>query len=269
MLIAPQQRWPWSPPGSSWAAVPPIAAGRHRLARRLVAFTVGPVLGAPTNWFALYLGPAIVVELLALTPLLKRPDHLRRGRRSRYRNGRAVAGVAVDRRRLHVAVADHHWPEALVMAVPVAVLTGICGAMVGMVLTGPGCPPARSAWVWSCHGAAVGAAAANGLRYTVPENADAPDHPHRAPGPNGQRLVTADVRFTPADLVSDDPNGCRCSAGRAASTTSAACSRTISKSSGPGTTARPSPMPVSGTWKTLLRVQDDRTFTAVPIYPGR
>ena len=32
-----------------------------------------PVLGAPTSWFALYLGPALVVELIALTPLIKRP----------------------------------------------------------------------------------------------------------------------------------------------------------------------------------------------------
>ena len=31
------------------------------------------MLGAPINWFALYLGPALVIELLALTPLFKRP----------------------------------------------------------------------------------------------------------------------------------------------------------------------------------------------------
>ena len=41
--------------------------------RGLVALVVGPVLGAPINWFALYLGAAIVVELLALTPVFKRP----------------------------------------------------------------------------------------------------------------------------------------------------------------------------------------------------
>jgi hypothetical protein len=41
--------------------------------RGLMALLVGPILGAPINWFALYLGPAIVVELIALTPLFKRP----------------------------------------------------------------------------------------------------------------------------------------------------------------------------------------------------
>src|ERR1700735_4091240 len=38
-----------------------------------VAVIVGPVLGAAINWFPLYLGPALVVEALALTPLFRRP----------------------------------------------------------------------------------------------------------------------------------------------------------------------------------------------------
>ena len=41
--------------------------------RGVVALLVGPILGAPINWFPLYLGPALVVELVALTPLFKRP----------------------------------------------------------------------------------------------------------------------------------------------------------------------------------------------------
>ncbi len=41
--------------------------------RGAVAFLVGPILGAAINWFPLYLGPALVVELLALTPLFGRP----------------------------------------------------------------------------------------------------------------------------------------------------------------------------------------------------
>src|SRR5947209_15480539 len=41
--------------------------------RGLVALIVGPVLGAAINWFPLYLGPALVVELLALSPLFRRP----------------------------------------------------------------------------------------------------------------------------------------------------------------------------------------------------
>ena len=41
--------------------------------RGIVALIVGPILGAPINWFPLYLGPAVVVELVAFTPLFRRP----------------------------------------------------------------------------------------------------------------------------------------------------------------------------------------------------
>src|SRR6202012_6285506 len=50
-----------------------IAALFAILLRGTVALIVGPILGAPINWFPLYLGPALVVELLALTPLFRRP----------------------------------------------------------------------------------------------------------------------------------------------------------------------------------------------------
>src|ERR1700740_3290312 len=41
--------------------------------RGAVAFILGPILGAAINWFPLYLGPALVAELMALTPLFRRP----------------------------------------------------------------------------------------------------------------------------------------------------------------------------------------------------
>ena len=83
-----------------------IAALLAILLRGGVALIVGPVLGSPINWFALYLGPAIVVELLGLTPLIKRPGRLRRRQRSGCSDRRTGAGVAVDRRGLPLSVAD-------------------------------------------------------------------------------------------------------------------------------------------------------------------
>ena len=41
--------------------------------RGLVALAVGPILGSPYSWCALYLGSAIVIELIGLTPLADRP----------------------------------------------------------------------------------------------------------------------------------------------------------------------------------------------------
>ena len=60
------------------------------------------------------------------------------------------------------------------MAVPVAVLTGGCGAMVGMVLTGQRLPRrAIGVGLVALTVLAIGGAAANGLRYDVPQNATA------------------------------------------------------------------------------------------------
>ena len=104
---------------------------------------VGPVLGGPTSWFPTYLGAAIVVELLALTPMVKR--HI---------SVRALAGLLVGSVGLYlesfwISAVYHYpwptgmWPEALAMAVPVSVFMGMCGALLAMVITGrrlPGRP---------------------------------------------------------------------------------------------------------------------------------
>ncbi len=53
---------------------------------------------------------------------------------------------------------------------------------------------------------AIGGAAANGLRYDVPQNATAILTLTEVPGSADKRMVTADIRVNPPDLISDDPN---------------------------------------------------------------
>src|SRR5258705_3873445 len=175
--------------------------------RGAVALVAGPVLGAPINWFALYLGPAIVVELLALTPLFKRPIVFG------LVSGLAVSTVGVWLESLWVGAVYHYpwptsmWPEALAMTVPVAVLTGACGALLRLVLTGQRLPRrAIGIGLVALTVLAIGGATANGLRYTVPENATATIALTEIPGNGDQRMVSADVRINPPDLVSDSPD---------------------------------------------------------------
>ena len=60
------------------------------------------------------------------------------------------------------------------MAVPVAVLTGACGAMFGMVLTDQRLPRrAVGVGIVALTVLAIGGATANGLRYEVPQNTTA------------------------------------------------------------------------------------------------
>ena len=235
--------------------------------RGVIAFAVAPLLDAPVNWFPLYLGPALVVELLALTPLLRRP--LIFGLVS----GLGVATLGLWLESLWINAVYHYpwptsiWPEALAMSVPVAVLAGGCGAMVGMVLTGKRLPRrALAVGLVAVTIVAISGAAANGLRYDVPQNATASVTLTDAPAVNGQRLVTADVRFNPPNVVSDDPNWVSVLGWQGGLQNERGQFVDHLENVGPGHFRSTEPMPVSGEWKTLLRVHDSRTFTAVPIY---
>jgi hypothetical protein len=232
-----------------------------------VALLVGPILAAPTNWFPLYLGPAIVVELLALTPLFKRPMAFG-----------AVAGLGVGTVGLWLeslwigAVYHYPWPtsmwgEALAMAVPAAVLAGLCGALMGMVLTGQRLPSrAIGITVVVVTVLAIGGAVANGLHIVVPEQDTAAITLTDLPGEPGKRMVSADVRLTPADMVSDHPDWVTILSWQGLMENNRGLVIDRLERVGPGHYRSTLPVPVWGSWKTLMRVQDGYTMTAVPIY---
>jgi len=235
--------------------------------RGIVAFLVAPVLDAPVNWFPLYLGAAVIVELLALTPLLKRPVVF--GLVSGL--GIGTLGLWLESLWINAVYAypwpTSIWPEALAMAVPVAVLTGGCGAMLGMVLTGQRLPSrALGIGLVALTVVAIGGAAANGLRYDVPESASATITLTDAPTSDGQRHATADVQLTPANLVSDDPNWVSVLAWQGGLANDRGIFIDHLQNVGPGHFRSTEPMPVSGEWKTLLRIHDGRTLAAVPIF---
>jgi hypothetical protein len=233
-----------------------------------VALIVGPILGSPINWFALYLGPAIVVELIALTPLIKRPIVF--GAVS----GLGVATIGLWLESLWVGAVYHYpwptsiWAEALAMATPVAVLTGACGAMFGLVLSSQRLPSrAISIGLVALTVLAIGGATANGLRYTVPENVTAAVTLTDVPGSSpGQRMVNADVQINPPNFVSEDPNWVSILAWQGKLANQRGEVVTNLEKLGPGHYRTTEPVPVWGSWKTLLRLHDGRTLTAVPIY---
>ncbi|OBH91623.1 hypothetical protein [Mycobacterium sp. E2989] len=235
--------------------------------RGAVAVIVGPILGAPINWFPLYLGPALVVELVALTPLIKRP--LAFGAVS----GLAVATVGLWLESLWIgAVYNYPWPtsmwgEALAMAVPVAVLTGTCGAMFGMVLTGERLPGRRlGISVVALTVLVIGVAVANGLHITVPSKNTATVTLTDQPSPPGQRMVSADVMISPTTMVSDNPDWLTILSWQGRMQNHRGLMIDKLAKVGPGHYRSTQPVPVWGDWKTLLRVQDGRMMTAVPIY---
>jgi hypothetical protein len=232
-----------------------------------VALIVGPILGSPINWFALYLGPALVVELVALTPLFKRPIVF--GLVSGL--GASTIGLWLESLWIdgvyHFAWPSSLWPEALAMAVPVAVLTGACGAMFGMVLVGQKLPRrAIGVGIVALTVLAIGGATANGLRYEVPQHTTAAITLTDVPGSGDHRMVTADVRINPPDFVSADPNWVSMLSWQGGLANQRGLVVDNLEKVGPGHYRTTGPVPVWGVWKTLLRVHDGKTLTAVPIY---
>lgn len=235
--------------------------------RGAVALVVGPVLGAPINWFPLYLGPALVVELIALTPLLKRP--LVFGAVS----GVGVATIGLWLESLWVGAVYHYgwptsmWPEALAMAVPVALLVGLCAAMVGMVFTGQRLPTrAVGIGIVAATVLAFGVATANGLQYQVPKDAIAAVTLTEVSNVDGQKMAQADVRITPPDLVSANPEWVSVLSWQGGMANDRGLVVDNLQRVGPGHYRTVDPIPLWGSWKTLLRVQDGKTMAGIPIY---
>jgi len=239
------------------------------LIRGIVAVVVGPVLGEPHNVFPLYLGAAVVVELLALTPLLQR--RLAFG----LVGGLAVATVGLWIESWWIDAAYLYpwptsmWAEALAMAVPAGVVAGACGALLATVLSGEALPrPAVRRGLVVALVLVIGAATASGVMVTVPEKASATVTLTDVAPQNG-RMVTADVRIDPPDLAGEAPEWVAIlswQGGTGDSNPGRGLVVDRLERLGPGHYRSTMPMPVHGTAKTLLRVQDGSTMTAVPIF---
>ena len=153
------------------------------------------------------------------------------------------------------------------MAVPVAVLMATCGAMTGMVLTGQKLP--RRAIGISIVAATVlviGGAVANGLHIVIPSKNTATINLTELPSEPGKRMVSADVQINPPDLVKDNPDWVSITSWQGKMVNNRGLVVDRLQRVGPGHYRTTEPIPVWGSWKTLLRVQDGYTMTAVPIY---
>lgn len=235
-----------------------LAALFFLVVRGLVSFAVEGVFGQAHHVFPLYLGSAILVELLALSRLKKQP--LVFG---------AVAGLLIgtvgsviekvwnDQFFAFVWGRDM-WVEGLLMTVPVAIGAGLCGALFAMGLTGTLPQPriARTVMVSSVLVLAI--AVGNGLAFSVPDQATATVRATEVDGG-----VEIELTVQPADLVDDDYTWVQLMAwqGGPPGVAIDQLERTSQN-----TWRSTKPIPVGGNWKALVRVQDGRMLTAVPVY---
>jgi hypothetical protein len=237
------------------------------LMRGIISFIVTDVMGEAHHVFPLYLGSAILVELLAVAKfggktLLEKP--LWFGAIGGLLIG--TVGLVIEQlwigRVFQFPWTQDMWAEGLAMAVPVAIASGMCGSLFALGLQGK--LPARNICrtIVVASVVVIAVAVGNGLHATVPKNASAsfaltnvgtPDFPE----------VTAKVTVSPANLIDKHPTWVQITAwqGGGPGVVTDRLRRT-SQNTWESTKA----MPIDGNWKTLLRVQDGRMLAAVPIY---
>lgn len=236
-----------------------FAVGFFVAVRGGVSVAVGMVLGEPYAGIPLYIAAALCVEVAALL-LARRPLAL--GVVGGVLVG--TVGFAVEYAWAPIAFRLPWTPDILVegtlMAVAGGVAGGIIGALLALGLQGKLPRPAVARPLFAGAIIVIGATLANGLVTTVPDGIRAEIALNADTGPGQGRTAHAVVRIVPPTAV-DRPSSLTITAWQGGGLH---VDHLVPV--GDGTYRTTQPMPLSGNWKTLLKLQDGRTLTAVPIY---
>ena len=245
-------------PGAALAAVAFFLA-----ARGLLALLVGPVLGETTPHFPLYVAEALVVELVALRIPARRP--LAFGLWSGL--GIGSVGLAAEWGWSHLwmplAWPSTLFPEAVVVGLAVAVSAALIGAWIGTRLSvSPGHrrPGLRLA---ASLGAIVIAAITAFSLYTPADQGVKAQVVLREVEGGADRQVSATLRLDPADAA-EGAEWFDVTAWQGDGLVVDPLEQIA-----PGVYRTAEPVPVSGNWKTMVRLHRGRSLTALPIFLPR
>src|SRR3954449_11275548 len=226
--------------------------------RGVIALIVGPMLGEVTPTFPLYLGSAILVELLALAvPLLRRP--LAFGGVAGVLIG--TVGFATEWGWSHIRATLPWGTDILVEGVIMAVVGGVAGGLVGGLLAAglrrrlPRLAVARTLVVGAL--VALTLCVTNGLIATVPKLQATFGVETATANP---RTANITVQLHPANAL-DDPSWVQITSWQGQGLVVDPLEKT-----GEGQYRTTQPIPIHDDWKALLRLHDGRMLSAVPIY---
>ena len=250
----------WIGPGGAITAVL-----FYQLVRGGVSVIVGPlVIGELWAAVPLYLAEAVCVEVAALL-LVRRP--LAFG---------ALAGVLIGT----VGFAVEFWwtnvvfplpwtsdliPEGVLMAVVGGVAGGLCGALLALGLQRKLPTGGLTRLVFAGSVLAIAAATVNGLWITRPDDLTATITPS-ATTSDEEKEATATVEFDRAPFEGDDPAWLTITAWQGGGQEGLHIDhlRRIDDT----TYETTEPMPIGGSWKTLVRLQDGRDLSAARGLPA-
>jgi hypothetical protein len=239
------------------------AAGFFILIRGGLALLVGPVLGQTTPHFPLYIAEAVVVEAVALFVSTRRP--LRFGLAAGI--GIGTVGLAAEWAWSHLWMPlpwpESAFPEAALVGLAAAIAGSTIGAWIGTHLSPiplERSPQLRRAAV--CSAAVLAALVAYGLYTPTQEGVSAQVALKEVGGPAG-REVEATVRLDPPDAAAD-AEWFDVTAWQGGGLVVAPLERI-----GPGVYRSTEPIPVHGNWKAMIRLHDESSLTALPIFLPR
>jgi hypothetical protein len=238
-----------------------VAVGFYLALRIPITLLVAGPLGETVNHFPLYIAEALFVEAIGLT-------HDPRDRPFRFG---ALAGIAVGSLGVLAEYGWSHawmplpWPahmlgEAVALGVVAGVAGGVIGAFAAGALLGRGdlVAPARG-WGAAATALAVLAALLVYLGHTTAPGASV--HVTLAEtGGAGPGEAVATVRFDPPD-VARDPDWLYTTAWQGGEPVRTEPLREVSPD-----VYRSEPLPVTGTWKSSIRVQRGNEMGAIPVF---
>ncbi len=223
-----------------------------------VAVIVGPIFGETTPKFALFLGPALVVEAVFL--LMPRASTLRLALWSGI--GIGTVGLAAEWGWSHVWM-PIPWnsallPEGAIVGLLAAVAGSLLGGWIGERLASDRLPRLRN----TRTGAVAGAVLLIGLvAFALPKPALEGVSAKITLAPAEAGYATPTVRFNPA-TAADDAEFLNVTAWQGGGFVLAP----LEPTGAAGTYATTEPVPIAGDWKTLVRVSKGNTLSGVPIY---
>jgi hypothetical protein len=226
-----------------------------------LAILVGPVLGQTTPHFPLYIAEALIVEAVALFVTTRRP--LAFGLASGL--GIGTVGLAAEWAWSHLWMPlpwpAAAFPEAALLGFGAAVAGSTLGAWIGTHLSpeplAERSPLLRRATI--CSAVVVAALVGYGL-YTSPQQGVSARVSLLEVGGSGGREVEATVRMNPPDAAAE-AEWLDVTAWQGGGLVVAPLER-----AGSGVYRTAEPIPVDGNWKTMIRLHNDNSLTALPIY---
>jgi hypothetical protein len=249
-----------------------MAVGGYVLIRGFLALMVGGVWGQTLPHFPLYIVEALIVEAI----------FARAGNRTPVVNG-AIAGVLIGTIGLAAEWAwSHIWmpipwndsllPEGLIAGFVTAVAAGAVGGFIGASLIGRsgalisredgrrlGTPDRRAALVGGLVLMAV-------IGWALPMSTDGPERAQvtlKEIQSGKERTVSATIRLEPRDSV-DDPEFMNVTGWQGGGSVIDPLEKV-----GDGVYRTTKPIPVYGSWKSTLRIQQGDALIAVPLFMPR